>query len=74
MGITDLQKKWQQEFMENAYKILTDKKVKFPEGFSYNMKINLCTSVIEYYKDTENFEYCTQLNESLKRIKNETNS
>tara|TARA_R110000751_G_scaffold95360_1_gene186238 strand:- start:70 stop:300 length:231 start_codon:yes stop_codon:yes gene_type:complete len=65
---------WQKKFMLAGFKILTKKSPKFPKGMTPNMKLNLYKSVMDYYVTQENFEYCTQLSQSLNKINNETNS
>ena len=66
--------KYQKNFMKVGYQLLTKKNPKFPAKFTKEMKINLYNKVMEYYSETENFEYCTELSQSLNRIKNETDS
>lgn len=66
--------KYKQNFMKEGYKILTKKNPKFPAKFTQEMKINLYNKLMEYYSEKENFEYCTELSQSLNRIKNETDS
>tara|TARA_R110000803_G_scaffold169402_1_gene232408 strand:+ start:160 stop:345 length:186 start_codon:yes stop_codon:yes gene_type:complete len=60
--------------MTAGFKILTRKNPKFPAKFTKEMKVNLYNNVMDYYSKQENFEYCTQLSQSLNKINNETNS
>jgi hypothetical protein len=70
----EMQENFQKQFMLAGFKILTKKNTKFPKGMTPNMKLNLYKSVMNYYSNEENFEYCTQLSQSLNKIKNETDS
>jgi hypothetical protein len=66
--------KFHKNFMRAGYKILTKKKPTFPAKFTKEMKVNLYNTVMDYYSNEENFEYCTELSHSLNKIKDENNS
>ena len=38
------------------------------------MKTKLYNTIMDYYSKQENFEYCTQLSQSLNKINDETNN
>jgi len=59
------------KFMKEGYVLLTSKRPKFPKQFTTEMKKNLYIKIMDYYRDKENFEYCTQLSQSLNNIENE---
>lgn len=61
--------KVKKDFMQVGYKILTRKKPKFPAKFTKEMKVNLYTTVMEYYESQQKYEYCTELSQSLNKIK-----
>lgn len=72
--MSEKQDAYRKGYMQIGYKILTKKNPKFPANFTKQMKINLYNTVMDYYSKQENFEYCTQLSQSLNNIQNETNS
>lgn len=63
-----------ERMMSEGYLLLVDNKTKWPKRFTVDMKRKLYNKVMTYYTTTENFEYCTNLSQSLNNIKDETNN